>query len=160
MDYNRDRHRTPDRRQATEFRHAINPGARLRDSSYLLLVAGVRVIAQDRSRSRPGHDEPEKVRNYRETAISPDGKRVAWVEGFDGAGEPSSGHSGIFVADLASGGGMPRRITAGDGKAGCAEHSIAWSPDGGRLAFLSDHDKAGQLQVYVARRWTAERRGA
>ncbi len=89
-------------------------------------------------------------RNYRETAISPDGRRVAWVEGLDGAGEPSPGHSGIFVADLARSGGMSRRITAGDGKTGCAEHSIAWSPDGGRIVFLSDHDKVGQLQVYVA----------
>src|SRR5207237_9224458 len=88
--------------------------------------------------------------SYRETAISPDGKRVAWVEGFDGAAEPSSGHSGIFVADLATGGRTPRRIAAGGGKDACAEHSIAWSPDGGRLAFLSDHDKVGQLQVYVA----------
>jgi dipeptidyl aminopeptidase/acylaminoacyl peptidase len=115
-----------------------------------LLVAGVRVIAQDRSIPRPGHDELAKVRNYRETAISPDGKRVAWVEVFDGAGGLPSGPSGIFVADVVTGGGMPRRITAGDDKARCAEHSIAWSPDGGQLAFLSDHDKAGQLQVYVA----------
>ena len=53
-----------------------------------LLVAGVRVIAQDRSTPRPGHDEQAKVRNYRETALSPDGKRVAWVERLDGAGEP------------------------------------------------------------------------
>ena len=115
-----------------------------------LLVEGVRVIAQDRSTPRPGHDEPAKLRDYRATAISPDGRRVAWVEGLEGGTEPSPGHSGIFVADLATGGGMPRRITAGDGKAACAEHSIAWSPDGGRVAFLSDHDKMGQLQVYVA----------
>src|SRR5262245_60445240 len=98
-----------------------------------LWVAGVRAIAQDRSNPRPGHEESAKVRNYRETAISPDGRRVAWVEVFDGAGAPASGSSGIFVADLAMGGGAPRRITAGEGQAGCAEHPIAWSPDGGRL---------------------------
>ncbi len=115
-----------------------------------LLVTDVRVIAQGRDIPRPGRDVPAKLHNYHETAISPDGTRVAWVEGLDGAGEPSPGHSGIFVAELAKSRAMPRRITAGDGKTGCAEHSIAWSPDGARLAFLSDHDKVGQLQVYVA----------
>ena len=45
---------------------------------------------------------------------------------------------------------IPRRITAGDGKVGCVERSIAWSPDGKRIAFLSDRDKEGQFQVYIA----------
>jgi Tol biopolymer transport system component len=115
-----------------------------------LLVAGVPVVAQHRSTPPPRHDRPATVRNYRETALSADGKRVAWVDVFDGAGAPSSGPSGIFVADLAMGGRMPRRITASDDQAGCAEHSIAWSPDGRQLAFLSDRDQAGQLQVHVA----------
>ena len=113
------------------------------------LVAGVPVIAQDRGAPRPGHDGPATVRNYREAAISPDGQRVAWVEVLDGAGGPA-GSSGIFVADLAAGEGMPRRVTANDDKTGCAEHSIAWSPDGKQLAFLSDRDRSGQLQIYVA----------
>ena len=30
------------------------------------------------------------------------------------------------------------------------EHDIAWSPDGAELAFLSDAESAGQLQLYVA----------
>src|SRR5262249_3253876 len=58
--------------------------------------------------------------------------------------------SSIFVTDLATGGGRPRRIAASDDHAGCAEHSIAWSPDGRQLAFLSDHHQPAQLQVYVA----------
>src|SRR5579885_2356427 len=78
------------------------------------LVAGVPAAAQDPGSAPQGHDQPARVRNYREAAISPDGKRVAWVEAFDGAGGPSSGPSGIFVADLESGGGVPRRIAAGD----------------------------------------------
>ena len=53
-----------------------------------LLVAGVRVIAQDRSRPRSGPDEQVKVRSYRETAISPDGRRVAFhVASVDGMHE-------------------------------------------------------------------------
>jgi dipeptidyl aminopeptidase/acylaminoacyl peptidase len=65
------------------------------------------------------------------------------------SGEPLA-HSAIFVADLEPGDKAPRRITAGAGNAEAAEHSIAWSPDSDRLAFLSDQDKEGQLEVYVA----------
>ena len=123
---------------------------RLFASVLSLLIAGVPAAAQDRGTARPAQDQPATVRNYRETAISPDGKRVAWVERFEGAGGPSWEPSGIFVAELATGGGMPRRITARDDQAECAEHSIARSPDGNQLAFLSDRDRAGQLQLYVA----------
>ena len=91
-----------------------------------------------------------KVRKYGETVISPDGKRVAWVEELDGPAGTSTPLSQIFVADLAADERKPRRITAGDGKVGCVERSITWSPDGKQFAFLSDHDKQGQFQVYVA----------
>jgi dipeptidyl aminopeptidase/acylaminoacyl peptidase len=123
---------------------------RLFASFVSVFVAGVPVAAQDRGAPPPRRDQPATVRNYRETAISPDGKRVAWVELSEGAGGSSSAHSGIFVADLATTGESPRRVTASDDKASCAEHSIAWSPDGRQLAFLSDRDRSGQLQLYVA----------
>jgi dipeptidyl aminopeptidase/acylaminoacyl peptidase len=75
---------------------------------------------------------------------------VAWVEILESSvGEPSA-HSAIFIADVGAGDRTPRRVTACGGNAEAAEHSIAWSPDGQRLAFLSDHDKEGQLEVYVA----------
>ena len=43
----------------------------------------------------------------------------------------------------------PRRISAAKDVRDHREHSLAWSPDGKTLAFLSDASKAGQLQIYV-----------
>jgi Tol biopolymer transport system component len=53
------------------------------------------------------------------------------------------GQAGIYIA--------PRtRVTADDGKIGCDEEAIAWSPDGKQMAFLSDHEKKEQFQLYMA----------
>jgi dipeptidyl aminopeptidase/acylaminoacyl peptidase len=89
------------------------------------------------------------VRQFEQAEISPDGKRVAWVESLPGPGGAPSVNSAIFVADVAAS-GSPHRITAGDGKAAHAEGSLAWSPDSKRAVFLSDAAKTGQLQLYVA----------
>jgi dipeptidyl aminopeptidase/acylaminoacyl peptidase len=89
------------------------------------------------------------VRGFREVALSPNGRSVAWVEMLPGKAGTPTAHSAIHIADLGKPGAKPRHVTAGDGTAGCAEHGLAWSPDGKRLAFLSDWEKEGQLQVYV-----------
>ena len=62
------------------------------------------------------------ARTFGSTAISPDGKRVAWVENV------APGKSAIYVAEV-SGKGKSRRITAGSLAAFHAEDAIAWSPD-------------------------------
>ena len=82
------------------------------------------------------------VRNFKQVAISPDGKEVAWVESLAG------GSSAIYVATPGSS-EQPRRISAGDGNTEYAEHDIAWSPDSRKLAFLSDKEGSQQLQLYV-----------
>jgi dipeptidyl aminopeptidase/acylaminoacyl peptidase len=88
------------------------------------------------------------VRTFRETALAPDGRHVAWVEAAHD--DEAAGHgSAVYVADLQAPGAAPRRISAGSGKESAEEHGLAWSADGKRLAFLSDHDKKGQLQLYV-----------
>lgn len=89
------------------------------------------------------------LRDFQQAEISPDGKRVAWVESLPGPGGAPSSNSAIYVADI-SAPATKKRITAGDGKAAHEEHDIAWSSDSKQLAFLSDAPKTGQLQLFVA----------
>jgi dipeptidyl aminopeptidase/acylaminoacyl peptidase len=92
-------------------------------------------------------DALEQVRGFRGAAISPDGTSVVWVErirGRDGADNLSV----IDVEDIAS--PNPRRLTAAKDARAHREHSAIWSPDGKRIAFLSDAAREKQLQIYVA----------
>jgi dipeptidyl aminopeptidase/acylaminoacyl peptidase len=89
------------------------------------------------------------VHRFTEVAISPDGKRVAWVESLQEKTKAPSSLSAISVLDLSSPSAIARRITGGKGTAARVEHDLAWSPDGSRLAFLSDREKPGQSQLYV-----------
>jgi dipeptidyl aminopeptidase/acylaminoacyl peptidase len=88
------------------------------------------------------------VRDFQQAEISPDGKRVAWVESLPGPGGAPSPNSAIYIADVTAP-TTKRRITAGDGKAPHEEHDIAWSTDSKQLAFLSDAPKVGQLQLFI-----------
>ncbi|MBI3799503.1 MAG: S9 family peptidase [Deltaproteobacteria bacterium] len=95
-------------------------------------------------------DQLAAVRRFTEVAISPDGKRVAWVEFLQEKTKAPSPVSAISVLDLSSPSATARRVTGGKGTAARVEHDLAWSPDGHRLAFLSDREKPGQFQLYVA----------
>ncbi len=88
-----------------------------------------------------------KVQQFKETAVAPDGTRMAWVETQQNADRTESNNTTIFVLD--PGAQEPRRVTVGDAPAACAEGSLAWSPDGTQLAFLSDRGQTGQSQLYV-----------
>jgi dipeptidyl aminopeptidase/acylaminoacyl peptidase len=83
---------------------------------------------------------------FRQAAISPDGREIAFVQGLR---DPDSRNSLLFVG---SPGTKPRQITAGTGGAVCQEKDPAWSPDGKSLAFLSDCRSRKQLQLFVADR--------
>ena len=88
------------------------------------------------------------VQSFQQATISPDGKRVAWVETQTGPDGASSADAVIYVANLDA----PmhsRRITAGNGKSDFEEHDVAWSPDNQHLAFLSDAGSRGQLQLFL-----------
>ncbi|MDQ2901089.1 MAG: S9 family peptidase, partial [Acidobacteriota bacterium] len=89
------------------------------------------------------------VTEYREAAISPDGKRLAYVQALRKKDTTESRNKAIYVLDLTQPAKAAQRITAGDAKAPADERAAAWSPDSSRLAFLSDRLKSGQLQLYV-----------
>ena len=87
---------------------------------------------------------------FREAVISPDGRHLAYVEALRNADNSESSHQAIYLVDLPSGAHPPRRISAGDAAAGYDVHALAWSADSTQLAFLSDRESSGQLQLYVA----------
>jgi dipeptidyl aminopeptidase/acylaminoacyl peptidase len=88
------------------------------------------------------------VSTFAQAEISPDGKKVAWVESLPGPGGAPSANSAIYVAEVRAP-DATTRITAGDGKTACEEHDVAWSPDGKSIAFLSDAATHGQLQLFI-----------
>jgi len=123
----------------------------------LSLCAGAQTPPQRTAKLKPPHGAAQHnsavetlfgLRDFQQAEISPDGKRVAWVESLPGPNGAPSSNSAIYVADLAAP-AAKKRITAGDGKAAHEEHDIAWSGDSKQLAFLSDAPKAGQLQLFV-----------
>ena len=90
------------------------------------------------------------TRSFEEVAISPDGRRVAWVEELIENGK-DTGKSAIFVKDLKA--GAAARISA---KPAASERNLAWSPDSSQIAFLSDRDHPGQMQLHVIS-WNGQR---
>jgi dipeptidyl aminopeptidase/acylaminoacyl peptidase len=101
---------------------------------------------------------------FEQAAISPDGKKVAWVEDIISKDGTSSGATRIFLKGLRSpeeptlvSAAVEKKSVRGpNGELGDgplyrprAEGSVAWSPDSNKLAFLSDAVKPGQLQLYV-----------
>jgi len=89
-----------------------------------------------------------KAQHFDQAAISPDGNHVAWVEiRTDEEGAPT-GKQDIYIQEI-SAAGKPARVTAGAPASHFNEGSVAWSPDSKRIAFLSDAETSGQLQLYV-----------
>jgi len=80
-----------------------------------------------------------------QVAISPDGKRLAWIQyGKDGAEIRVSG-----LEDLAK---SERVTAAAKADARCREGELAWAPDAKALAFFSDCAKpGGQTDLYLSR---------
>jgi dipeptidyl aminopeptidase/acylaminoacyl peptidase len=87
--------------------------------------------------------------SFGQVAISPDGKKVGWVENLRDKSGAETGNSAIYATTI-DGKTPARKITASS-RAARSESDIAWAPDSRRIAFLSDAEKPGQLQLYVER---------
>jgi dipeptidyl aminopeptidase/acylaminoacyl peptidase len=96
--------------------------------------------AQNPAGPGPALSSWRPVKTLGQLALSPDGKRLAWVEG----GE-------IHAASL---GALDRsqRVTAAHASDdSCAEFAPVWSPDSAALAFFSDcADLGGQADLYLS----------
>ncbi len=90
-------------------------------------------------------NELASVRQFTQVAISPDAKHAAWIEE-QIVNRIDTGKSTIFTLDLRAG-AAPVRISA---TPAASDREIAWSPDSKSVAFLSDREKKGQMQLYVA----------
>jgi dipeptidyl aminopeptidase/acylaminoacyl peptidase len=88
------------------------------------------------------------VQQFDEVDISPDGKKVAWVETQIDENGAQTGNHDIYISEYTKD-QKPVRITAAAHGAHFNELGLAWSPDSKQLAFLSDAEKKAQLQLYV-----------
>lgn len=118
----------------------------------LFLLSTWTLAAEAPQRSNPALAEVIRTlfsaHEFDQTAISPDGRQVAWVERLVDKNGVPNGNAAIYVQPLNSG-AAPRRVTAGNGTNAYAEQAIAWSPDSKQIAFLSDAAKPGQQQLYL-----------
>ncbi|CAM5625984.1 TolB family protein [Rhodanobacter lindaniclasticus] len=94
-----------------------------------LAPAGVAATAPVDPRIEQVLTELGKAQSIQATAISPDGRQLAWVIRRDG--KPA-----IEVAD--ADGRHARRVSAAATPGSCAESGIAWAPDSRHLAFVSN----------------------
>ena len=85
----------------------------------LLVLFGAVVFGQTRPEPQASLDhvmeQLSAVRRFTEVAISPDGKRVAWVESLQDKNKAPAPVSAISVLDLGSPSATARRITGGKG---------------------------------------------
>ena len=90
-----------------------------------------------------------------DAAISPDGDVIAFVVASatrpSGPGRPAFAPAAIHAVPAA--GGETRRLTYGR-----ADTTPRWSPDGSRLAFLSDRERDGQREIHLLPRAGGEAR--
>src|SRR5580658_3205687 len=136
----------------TSFRNCLRAGLMI-GVALALCPASPHLLAQDASaaqtQGRAHIDEVMKGlnrgRSVGQVAVSPDGKRLAWLQ---------SGREGaeIRVAPLDDLTKSERVTAAAKPEQHCREGRMAWAPDAQALAFFSDCAKPGeQSDLYIAR---------
>ena len=89
-------------------------------------------------------DSLSALHEFPEVALAPDHSRVAWIETSPGKIAGDSTTLAAYIKDLHDTNTAARRI----GEPAPRVQGLAWSQDG-RLAFLSDTESHGQMQLYV-----------
>jgi len=123
----------------------------LRSKPFLVIAVAISLATAALAQPRPALEtlisSLAGTQTYGEVAISPDGTRVAWSQPLRDSSGAATWNTAIYVAEVANP-SAKRRITAGSAGSDYAERDLAWSPDGKRLAFLSN--VSGQAELYVA----------
>src|SRR5271166_6224895 len=123
-----------------------------RGEGILLPAALVAVLVLAGSPPRPSVESSlaalHRVVHFERVAISPDGERVAWVEAVATPDGPSGTLRTIQLTHRS--GSAPSLLTAAADGSSHEEDDPVFSPDGSRVAFLSDAQAAGQPELYVA----------
>ena len=91
-------------------------------------------------------DSLSSLHDFREVALAPDHARVAWIETSPGKGDDDrpNASASVYLKDLHDPASPAKRV----GDPAPMVKGLAWSQDG-RLAFLSDVEMHGQMQLYV-----------
>ena len=108
-----------------------------------MILAGLRLAAAP-STFDGALDSLNALHEFHEVALSPDHGKVAWIESAPGKVEGGPASLSVYVKDLSDAAAGAKRI----GDPGSMAQGLRWSQDG-RLAFLSDAESHGQMQLYV-----------
>lgn len=106
-----------------------------------LVVAASALAAQDGTPKRWTVDDVMALKGVGDVAVSPDGKRIAYVV-TERNTESNVTNSDVWIVSVT--GGDARRVTSGPR----ADRSPQWSNDGSWIAFLSDRADNKRTQVY------------
>jgi dipeptidyl aminopeptidase/acylaminoacyl peptidase len=109
-------------------------------------------LAQDATAASPERAHIEEILNginhghsVGQVAVSPDGKRLAWIEGTRAGGD-------IHVAPMDDLKKTDHVTAASKSEQRCRESQLAWAPDSKAIAFLSDCSRPGeQMDLYLSR---------
>jgi dipeptidyl aminopeptidase/acylaminoacyl peptidase len=106
----------------------------------IALILSCTLVSQAAPSMRDVLQITDSLTDYSNVAISPDGTRIAWQQTFHHA-------NSVWVESLTT---RRRTELSVPGAAKAEAMSPAWSPDGTRLAFLSDARTKGRPSLYIA----------